>query len=236
MCCVPRFQGLIFFVEMVLVLEGMLTKLKRPLKMTLREHPSSSKWVDEHTVRFPSGPLGLDLAPGSGQVGTYVKGSKRGEVRPGEYISTVGNKKIDVGDKGMKETIEIIQSCKRPVEISFIHVRNSLPKTQGEETGLGREKSGIANIADGTSRSDSMDGSGHRIKKKDQLATKFKWSSIGDLTSSLLPIDVFNNACENTKQIDSFDEWIDQMADRLDQWATAVTGEVMKAAAAMQKM
>jgi len=47
---------------------------------------------------------------------------------------------------------------------------------------------------------------------------------------------VFNNACENTKQIDSFDEWIDQMADRLDQWATAVTGEVRKAAAAMQKM
>ena len=46
------------------VVLGMLKKLKRPLKMTLREHPAMSKWVDEHSVRFPAGPLGLDLAKG----------------------------------------------------------------------------------------------------------------------------------------------------------------------------
>ena len=66
--------------------------------------------------------------------------------------------------------------------------------------------------------------------------SKFKWSTLHDLTGSLLPIEIFNNGCETSTQIDELDVWIEAMADRLDQWATTVTNEVMKAAAAMQNV
>jgi len=37
------------------------------------------------------------------------------------------------------------------------------------------------------------------------------------------------------KEVEEFDEWLENMADRLDQWASAIVNEVMKAASAMQK-
>ena len=224
------------------VVLGMLQKLKRPLKITFREHPSAAKWVDEHMVRFPDGPLGLDLAKGAGQVGTVVTLSKSGEVRPGEYIVKIGPngpKQVNVGDKDLEETIKVIKSMKRPLEIRFVKIRNK-PKSEKERrrsiAGAEEKKNEKNSNKDG---SDDKDGNEKDGNERGSAAkggpSKFKWVSIEDLTGELFPIEVFNKACENKKQIDELDDWLDTMADRLDQWATAVISEVMKAAAAMQK-
>ena len=222
------------------VILGMLKKLKRPLKITLREHPTQSKWIDEHKVRFPAGPLGLDLAPGSGQVGTVVTGSKSGEVRPGEYIIKIGDK-MKVGGKDLKDTIDIIKGSKRPIEIWFVRVRNKPTKgidgVDGDQKKklLGAQKTitAVDNIAD-DSDSDDEKGSGGGGGVAKGGVSKFKWATMDDLTSHLLPVDVFNKAFSTEKEVEDFDIWLESMADRLDQWGNVIIQEVMKCAKEMQ--
>ena len=128
---------------------------------------------------------------------------------------------------------------KRPLEIRFVKIRNK-PKSEKERrrsiAGAEEKKNEKNSNKDG---SDDKDGNEKDGNERGSAAkggpSKFKWVSIEDLTGELFPIEVFNKACENKKQIDELDDWLDTMADRLDQWATAVISEVMKAAAAMQK-
>ena len=101
---------------------GMLRKLKRPLRLSLKKHLCAAKWADEIEVSFAPGPLGLELCPGAGKIGTMVTGSKAGSVHQGDIISKVG--KINVGDMLMADCLAKIKEAKRPIKLTFRRIRN----------------------------------------------------------------------------------------------------------------
>ena len=181
----------------------------------------------------------LVFETGAGQIGTMVSTSKSGQVRPGEYISKIGPKQIRVGDKDMEETIQIIKSSKRPLEIWFVKIRNKPvdnKKKKKEEEQVKSRRNSVAIQMDALNhlKEDSDEEDQHGAVKGGH-SSKFKWVVLEDLNSTLLPIDIFNKALLSEKEVEEFDEWLDNMADRLDQWASAIVNEVMKAASAMQK-
>ena len=144
---------------------GMIKKMKRPVRMTFREHLSISKCIDKITVPFPAGPLGLDLSHGDANIGTVVSSSKLGAIKPGDLVAKVG--KLNVADLSLDETISHIQEAKRPVTLVFFRARDKPKETESPEE---VEEPDKADKAD--KKSDKADKKSDKADKKSDKADK----------------------------------------------------------------
>lgn len=217
---------------------ALLRKIKRPIRLTFREHLSGSKWVDEISVPFPAGPLGLDLSPGAGNVGTVVALSKLGALRPGDLIAKVG--KQVVADFDMEETIKRIQEAKRPVKITFFRKRDTpkeiqVDQQQAEEIGE-EEKKATAPL---TKQQPALNEKGKEEPDdgNESAPSQSQWSTSQELAKKSIALNIFNQACDpkNKSELSELEDWIDTQADRIDMWSNAIISEVMNVARDMQK-
>ncbi len=224
---------------------GMIKKIKRPIRLTFREHLSGSKWVDEIAVPFPAGPLGLDLCPGAGNVGTVVAASKLGALRPGDLIAKVG--KQVVADLEMEETIKRIQDAKRPVKITFFRRRDQPLEAKAEVNRpqqteeIRKDEKNVTPLNSSSVEKEIPlnEGAEHVSNEGNESvpSSQSQWSTSLELAKKVIAQDIFNYACDPKKksELAELEDWVDTQADRIDMWSNAIMSEVMDVARDMQK-